>query len=291
MEPKGEAMDWRKEYRDQGFVIVENVLSHQLIDAHLSDVAALLNLHGVTDAATQASLPWERDDKLMVAMLALHRKSDVARNLIFNRVVVALLTQLFGGKPMLTMARSGLWEQGNMRAHVDTAFRSPEPPYSICRIWCALEDIHPDSGRFFLVPGTHRTLTPRLCWEVLNERENLQALFKRLPYDSGSWLRLHGLGWPYVSAKVADRIDEGTKLSFSLNKGDIVIFNPAVAHGTLPCTDASLTRKMMVCEWALKEDSTLITPRLAHIENTFRKRKEDNLIDITPMLAERAASR
>lgn len=65
---KVESMDWREEYRDQGFVIVENVLSHSLIDTHLSDVAVLVRHYGVVDAATQAALPMPLDDELMAAI-------------------------------------------------------------------------------------------------------------------------------------------------------------------------------------------------------------------------------
>jgi len=285
-----ELMDWREEYRDRGFVIVENVLSHGLIDTHLSDVAVLVQHYGVVDAATQAALPMPLDDELMAAMLDLHRRSEVARHLMHNRVIIALMRQLFGALPVLTMARSALWEPGNMQAHVDTAFRSPDPPYAVCRAWCALEDIHPDSGRFYLVPGTHRTLTPRLCWEVLNERPDLHALFKRLPYEPQSWFRLHGRGWSYVSAKVTDRIDPRAMLSFDLKKGDVVLFNPAMAHGTLPCTDPSLTRKMMVCEWAIEEDAAVETRRESRRE-ARREVRHDNIIDISSVLGARAATR
>lgn len=79
------------------------------------------------------------------------------------------------------------------------------------------------------------------------------------------------------------------RVSFTLNKGDVVIFNPAVAHGTLPCLDASLTRKMMVCEWTLDEGASFFTaPGAGHSSSNFSR---NNLIDITPILAARTAMR
>jgi len=282
-------MDWREECRDLGFVIVENVLSHSLIDKHLSDVSALVQHYGVVDAATQAALPMPFDDELMAAMLDLHRRSEVARGLMRNRVITALMRQLFGA-PRSHVARSALWEPGNMKAHVDTAFRSPDPPYSICRAWCALEDIHPDSGRFYLVPGTHRTVTPQLSWEVLNERPDLHALFKRVTYEPQSWFRLHGRGWSYVSAKVADRVDPRAMLSFDLRKGDVVLFNPAMVYGTLQCMDPSLTRKMMVCEWAIEETATVETRRNSR-RVAKREMCHDNIVDLSSVINARAATR
>jgi phytanoyl-CoA hydroxylase len=284
-------MDWRDEYRDKGFIIVDNVLPHALIDAHLVEVAALLRRHGVTDSRSYATLPPAREDELMGAILELHRHAATTRRLVYHRGIRAILRQLFAAEPMLAMARSALWEPGNMRAHVDTAFRSPDPPYSVCRTWCALEDIHPDSGCFYLVPGTHRTLTPHLCREVLDEKPDLEALSRQVGIDPRNWFRLHGRGWSYVSAKVADRIEPRAKMSFHLRKGDVIIFNPSVAHGTLPCTDPSLTRKMMVCEWTVDMGAGL-QPRMPptshqRVEQNCRR---GNLIDITTLLAARAAS-
>ncbi|WP_036260207.1 phytanoyl-CoA dioxygenase family protein [Methylocapsa aurea] len=288
-------MDWREEYRDQGFVVVENVLPHDLIDAHIVDVAALLRKYGVFDAAALSALPMAVDDELMVAVLDLHQEGEAARGLIFNRIIGSLLRQLFEAEPSLAFARSALWGPGDMRAHVDTAFRSPEPPYGVCRTWCALEDIHPESGRFYLLPGSHRSLAPKLCGEVLAERPDLMALYEQMVLqpqscDAKSWMRLHNRAWPFVSAKVADRIEEAEKVAFQLNKGDIVFFNPSIAHGAFSCADASLTRKMMLCEWTANGASDFaLSPEALRSCVRLPLRREDNLVDIGPRIAARAA--
>jgi ectoine hydroxylase-related dioxygenase (phytanoyl-CoA dioxygenase family) len=287
-------MDWREEYRDLGFVVFEKLLPHDLIDAHVAKVTTLLHDHGANDALALSRLDMTADDALMVDMLALHQRSEIARRLIFDRTARVLLHQLFGEHPRLAMARSALWEQGNMRAHIDTAFRSPEPPYSLCRTWCALEDIHPESGRFYLVPGTHRSLIPALCDEVLEERPELFALFKQIEHQPESWFCLRNRAWPRVSAKVAERIEDKAKISFDLNKGDVVFFNPAVVHGTLACVDPSVSRKMMVCEWTTEKDIRL--PQSMQSEAFHDRRPtlpvpRHNLVDIRAFLSARATSR
>jgi len=285
-------MDWREEYRDQGFIVCEKLLPHDLIDAHVAQVAALSRSYGVVDSATMAALPMETDDEFLTAMLNLHHRSDIARKLIFNRIISSVLRQLFGAEPVLAFARSALWQPNNMRAHVDTAFRSPEPPYFVCRTWCALEDIHPESGLFYLAPGTHKSLVPRLCDELLSERPDLLALSQQIGEAPGAWQRLYNRGWPLVNAKVAERIDGSDKISFDLNKGDVIFFNPAVAHGASACSDPRTTRKMMVCEWTTKEASRLenLAPpaRACRRTHSFQ---HDNLIDITPILASRGVIR
>lgn len=267
------------------------MLPHALIEAHLREVTALLRRHDATTAKAYAALPPAREEDLMTAMLELHRRADPTRRLLAHWVVHAIPRQLFAAEPIVTMARSALWAPTDMKAHVDTAFRSPDPPYSICRTWCALEDIHPDSGRLFLVPGTHRTLTPHLCREVLDERPELQNLFEQVADEPNAWFRLLGRGWSYVSAKVADRIDPKAMVSFDLRKGDVVFFNPAVAHGTLACTDPSLTRKMMVCEWTAAEGTRHLLPRWPASRRHARPDLHlADLVDLGAVRAERAAS-
>lgn len=283
-------MDWLAEYCDRGFVVFDNLLPPDLIDAHVAEVTGLLAKYGVRDSASLRRLDMGADDALMLDMLVLHRQSTVAGELIHQRIVRALLRDLFQAEPVLSMARSSLWEPGNMRAHVDTAFRSPEPPYCICRTWCALEDIDPRAGNFYLVPGTHRSLMPRLYKEVLAEKPELLALAQQAEADPSLWFRLHSRGWPLVNAKVPDRIDANCKTSFELKKGDVVIFNPAMAHGTLACEDKTLSRRMMVCEWTTQEAYAREyrrQPPPAEIPSF----EPANLIDIRPHLAARSAAR
>ncbi len=287
-------MDWREEYSRLGFIVVENALSHDHVDAHLAAVADLLRAYGVVDAATQAALSMAVDHKLMTAMLDLHRRGGDSRRLLASPIIRSILRQLFDAEPVLSFGRSALWQPEDIVAHVDTAFRSPDPPYSICRTWCALEDIHPGSGRFFLAPRTHRSLAPRLCGEVLAERPDLLALFAQLGEAPELWRRLHNQAWPFVSAKVAARIKPHERIALDLKKGDVVFFNPALAHGALACAEPGLTRKMMICEWTAGRASGFerwapVTTYSAHAQAVSAP--QSNLIDIRLILAARAAVR
>ncbi|WP_026606903.1 phytanoyl-CoA dioxygenase family protein [Methylocapsa acidiphila] len=287
-------MNWREEYSSLGFIVVEGALSHDLIDGHLAEVEALLREYGATDAATFASLAPQADDRLMTAMLYLHRRGDSAGNLLHGPIIRSILRQLFGGEPSLGFARSAFWQPERVRAHVDTIFRSPDPPYSVCRTWCALEDIHPDSGLFYLVPGAHRALAPRLCGELLSERPDLAALFDRLGEEPELWRRLHNQAWPFVSAKVESRVKPHERFAPQLKKGDVVFFNPAIAHGAFASADPRLTRKMMLGEWTVKHPAgaEYFAPLAARAARArLSPARKDNLIDIRPILAARSETR
>jgi len=247
------SMNWLEEYSDQGFVVFSNLLPHSMIDAHVAEVTRLFHKHGATNSASFSGLPEPAANALMAEMAYFHLESEPVFELVHHRILRTLLRQLFQAEPLLSMARNSFWETGNTRAHVDTAFRSPEPPYNICRTWCALEDIDPRAGNFYLLPGTHRTLTPRLCKEVIDEDPGIAVLAQQAEADPNSWFRLHGRGWPRVNGKIPSRIDANCKTSFDLKKGDVILFNPALAHGTLACEDQTLSRKMMLCEWSTPE--------------------------------------
>jgi ectoine hydroxylase-related dioxygenase (phytanoyl-CoA dioxygenase family) len=260
-------VDWLDNFRDQGFIVLRNILPHDLIDIHTAQMTGLCARHGVIDRESLAKmLEAAEDDDLMTAMLQVHQRDKTAQALIREAVLDEHLTRLLGGDPVLVSARSQLWEMGNMRAHIDTAFRSPEPPYFVGRTWCALEDIHPESGRFYLVPQTHRTLVPKLCAEVLDKRPDLRALHELAATDPHARHQLLTRAWPLVVAKVADHVRPEDKYVPNLRKGDVIIFNPAIAHGTMACTDRSQTRKMMVCEWASPVDGHMGTVKPQKVE-------------------------
>ncbi|ACB94432.1 phytanoyl-CoA dioxygenase family protein [Beijerinckia indica] len=281
--------DWREDFSAQGYVICKNILPPDLIDDHVKQVAALCTRYGVVDTASLAALPIETDDQFMQAMLDLHYRNELARKLIFNRIMRHMLSELFGDEPILSFARSSLWEPGNMRAHVDTAFRSPDAPYSVCRTWCALEDIDPESGRFYLIPGSHRTLVPRLCDEVLEENPELLALSQKISEEPASWWRLFARGWPKVNAKVPERIDGNAKLSFDMKKGDVIFFNPALVHGTVDCLNSNGTRKVMICEWTTRAAWAASGFSRPFYEENPAPSVEEDKEEIEPLIAARVA--
>ncbi|MEH2358563.1 phytanoyl-CoA dioxygenase family protein [Nostoc sp.] len=55
--------------------------------------------------------------------------------------------------------------------------------------------------------------------------------------------------WKVVCQKTASLTKGLPRVPFSINKGDVVLFDPNVIHGTMPAPNPSLTRKAIVTEW------------------------------------------
>lgn len=125
-----------------------------------------------------------------------------------------------------------------------------DPPDKVCRAWCALEDIHPDCGMFYVIPGTHNNERLRIYDEVLGSNPEIFELLRSpSPNDSESAFLENRAIWKVVCQKTASLTKGLPRVSFSINKGDVVLFDPNVIHGTMPASNPSLTRKAIITEW------------------------------------------
>ncbi len=127
---------------------------------------------------------------------------------------------------------------------------STTPEDHVCRAWCALEAIHPDSGIFYVVPGTHRSARHRILAEVLGERPGFVHLLTRFSTDRQS----AQAAWrqeimPILFGKIKAAVEGVPLATFPVRKGDVVLFSPNVIHGTMPRADAKPSRRVMISEW------------------------------------------
>lgn len=104
--------------------------------------------------------------------------------------------------------------------HQDSWYLDTDPPGKLIGVWYALEDIHPNSGPFFVMPGSHKM-------DSINRSE--------FPNHDD-----------YV-CEVKKKITE-SKLSIenkamTLDKGDILLWHPLLIHGAFNAEDESLSRK------------------------------------------------
>jgi ectoine hydroxylase-related dioxygenase (phytanoyl-CoA dioxygenase family) len=114
----------------------------------------------------------------------------------------------------------------------------------------ALFDIHPGSGICYVMPGTHRTAWPRILAEILAERPEFSQTLDRFATDRAA----AQAGWrrdilPLAFQRTAAAIAGVPRVTFPLDKGDVVLFSPSVIHGTMARSDAMLPRKVMISEW------------------------------------------
>lgn len=106
--------------------------------------------------------------------------------------------------------------------------------------WIALDDIHPDSGPFQFVRGTHR-------WPVVRRSKMLDALGEDGSDPDWPW-RSEAILTPLYEARFAD---EGkTVESFMAKKGDVLIWHGRTVHrGSVP-NDPTLERRSLISHYS-----------------------------------------
>jgi len=119
-----------------------------------------------------------------------------------------------------------IFEQSATPAHQDWVYLDSFPPGNMTAAWVALEDIHPDATRFFVVPGS-------------------QAIDRVFPEE-----------WIWNSTRYTDAIMEIVRTEFSRNMvvpemrtGDILFWNSRLIHGSMPGTDPTKSRLSLTAHY------------------------------------------
>lgn len=123
-----------------------------------------------------------------------------------------LMRQLFGEPARLVHT---MYFDGNQTtwAHRDGDYFDASARGGMIGVWIAAEDIHPDAGRFYVVPGSHRALIG----------------------DIGD---PNGPGYKQRMAAVAN-----DAVAPALMQGDVLLWSALTVHGSLPTVDGRHSRR------------------------------------------------
>lgn len=186
----------------------------------------------------------------------LHQKHPELLNLAADERVLSFLKWAFNDDPVIFGSLN--FEKGTQQdAHIDAIFFWPEPSYSMCGCWVALEDIHPDSGPLFYVPNSHTWPFYR-SQDVAATRPELAA--KRaaardpsFPADQrGTIVGELGNAWTedFRALETSKKTD---RPPISLKAGDVVFWHSLLAHGGSPRINPALSRKSVVFHYIGKK--------------------------------------
>ena len=109
-------------------------------------------------------------------------------------------------------------------AHRDGHYIDSGDDGQMIGVWVAAEDIHPDAGRFFIVPQSHRM---------------------KVPGEEGD------PNSPEYKAKMADFVRNGPLdcLAPVMRQGDLLMWKSMVIHGSLPTTDERWSRRSFTAHY------------------------------------------
>ena len=113
--------------------------------------------------------------------------------------------------------------------HQDHFYLDTNPPGNLIGVWYALEDIHPESGCFFILPGSHRG-------QVINRQKSSSTnrSIKALVSEHDEMIK-----------KIMNLIRENNYeyKAFPLDKGDVLFWHPYIIHGAYNNNNPQFSRK------------------------------------------------
>lgn len=214
----------QQHWRDHGYVIKRNFLSHDFIDEY-NEIRRRLNL---------GSGPF--------TSITPYLNHSTVRDLCCSRELHHLLVDLLGEEMGLHFILADY--VSTTRGWHQDDYLNPEDVYGrYCAIWMAMDDIDPDAGPFEFVPGSHK-------WPVLRNSKVKSLVIPRVREDDNHhW----AVAAEYlVNKSVEDYIDRtGSRVEqFHARKGDILIWHGKLMHrGSIP-KNPDLLRPAMIAHYS-----------------------------------------
>ena len=233
-------------WRENGYVVLENVLPTQWLDNLWNeveqtienheqyDMTALVYQFNNTKDAKLKDIPKDKLKSIGARINDYHNASIGAKKVMTHPNIVAFLRAVLDND--LTAFQSLIFKYSSQQStHQDYPWVTSGIPSHLAAAWIPLEDVHPDSGPLFYYPGSHKL--PKFHFGVTG------ILYK------------HGLSLfsPDQFGKYLDKICAKfgiQKKVLLIKKGDILIWHGALAHGGSRINTAEMTRKSFVCHYS-----------------------------------------
>lgn len=168
---------------------------------------------------------------------------DDVRAIAANAAILGLLRKLYGrgAFPFQTLNFPVGTQQD---AHSDSVHFSSLPERFMCGVWLAMEDVGPDAGPLFYLPGSHR-------WPIISN-----AMIGRRGYGG----QLASAQDPYADAwKALCEAHGAQEETFLARKGQALIWCANLLHGGSRQNDNRLTRWSQVTHYYF-DDCIYYTP-------------------------------
>lgn len=219
------ALRRRKHWRDNGYLILKNFIPHELIDAYCARYEK--------DNGKDAPIGYKTGTPYMTV--------DEIKDLSLYAPLMDILAELIG-EPMAMNLNLCNWVSTERNWHQDDYLNPPDVNGHYLACWFALDDIHPDSGVFEFVPGSHK-------WPVMRG-EKVRALLE--PHEQSD------PDWPRTAERFLDDVFEveigkrgaTVKAWENAQKGDVLIWHAWLAHRGSKPKNPNLLRKSLITHYS-----------------------------------------
>jgi phytanoyl-CoA hydroxylase len=221
-------------YNERGYVVVRQLVSvaaiDELLGAYVRDIVASKQRFYRQNTDCYESNRLSASGFVEQSFLDIHgyRRYPAFRSaalaIFFSDTLHEALTRITGSAAHHLM-QSMLFDANTATPpHQDWWYLDSVPNGRLIAAWVALEDLHEDAGRFFVIPGSHRV--------VLHDAE------KTMPHSE--WL-----------ARVRRYFDDhrAQVVAPALRKGDVLFWNSRTIHGSLETVDPRHSRKSLTAHF------------------------------------------
>ncbi|AFZ19332.1 phytanoyl-CoA dioxygenase family protein [Allocoleopsis franciscana] len=229
-------MSQPKEYYDEnGYYIFQKLIPESLID-QLLDIYKSQVLNSNSYFFRQSSNRWERNQVnefgyceesfLNVHDYPNHPEFDETIKQIFcSPQVRDALTQLTNSQEHNLMQSMLFDLNAATPAHQDWYYLDSMPSGHLLAGWFALEDIHEEAGRFYVLPKSHRVELDLTA----DEKASNSPYMKKLK----EYVELH----------------QNEIYAPALKKGDVLFWNSGTVHGSFPTLNPQYSRKSLTAHY------------------------------------------
>ena len=212
---------FQKQWRDEGVVVLKNFLPDPLIAAY-SEVREKLDKPG----GWPDPIPYMRHKAL--------------RDIACYKPLMDIMEGLIGAPMGLHLCLTG-WVSTERNWHQDD-YLNPEHVNSwYTAVWMALDDIHPDSGPFQYVKGSHR-------WPVIRQEKVFNIIGPEAyakptwPSDTQDWVA------KACENEIARRGE--TVIDYLPKKGDVLIWHGCLMHRGSRAKVPGMMRKALISHYS-----------------------------------------
>lgn len=222
-------------YQEQGYYIFRQLIPHDLIDKLLEEYRLKI-LPSEDYFFRQSSNRWQKNvissyGYCEESFLNVHDYprypsfTETAMQIFCSEQVRSALTTLTGS-PDHSLMQSMLFDLNTVTpAHQDWYYLDSLPSGHLLAGWFALEDIHEEAGRFYVLPQSH------LIDFDLTEDEKISNA-------------------PYVKRlKSYSDSHRNSVYAPALQKGDVLFWNSRTVHGSSETLDAQFSRKSLTAHY------------------------------------------
>ena len=229
----------KEHYYSQGYVVVKDILNHENIDNFIQQYHKIKYNKLFVYYSQSLHLPLrpkitpegfiEESMERVGDLRFFPEFSKSVLNCLIDRQISNVLSIISG------LSKHTLWQHmffdkstGTVE-HQDHYYLDTDPPGSLIGAWYALEDIHPKSGCFFVIPGSHKGL-------VIDPKcstSNIEGIEALIPEHEKMRKEIMNL----------IQEQEYEYKAFPLNKGDVLFWHPNTIHGAYKNENPDYSRK------------------------------------------------